>query len=171
MLAEKMVHIQVKTESRDVDLPITFGNQIVPIFIKFGCNSGGCHGKASGRTASRCRCWASSRMSISPGEESPWPMTVPFGMDKDVVVVVWGEFGRGRVSTVATLAATTGRWSIAPQCSVIKICLAGGPCHHDMWDLEPGAPQSTRRTDLRTLPARGKDVRQALGHPLLRLRR
>jgi len=30
-------------------LPINFGNQIVPIFTKLGCNSGGCHGKASGQ--------------------------------------------------------------------------------------------------------------------------
>ena len=31
------------------DLPINFANQIVPIFTKFGCNAGGCHGKASGQ--------------------------------------------------------------------------------------------------------------------------
>ena len=35
--------------SCDVNLPINFGNQIVPIFTKLGCNSGGCHGKASGQ--------------------------------------------------------------------------------------------------------------------------
>ena len=29
--------------------PINFKNQIVPIFTKLGCNSGGCHGKASGQ--------------------------------------------------------------------------------------------------------------------------
>src|SRR5437879_9717183 len=29
--------------------PINFANQIVPIFIKSGCNAGGCHGKASGQ--------------------------------------------------------------------------------------------------------------------------
>ena len=32
-----------------MNLPINFGNQIVPIFTKLGCNSGGCHGKASGQ--------------------------------------------------------------------------------------------------------------------------
>jgi hypothetical protein len=31
------------------NLPINFGNQLVPIFAKLGCNSGGCHGKASGQ--------------------------------------------------------------------------------------------------------------------------
>jgi hypothetical protein len=46
---DKSVQVQVKTESCDVDLPINFGNQIVPIFTKLGCNSGGCHGKASGQ--------------------------------------------------------------------------------------------------------------------------
>jgi hypothetical protein len=29
--------------------PINFANQIVPIFTKLGCNSGGCHGKATGQ--------------------------------------------------------------------------------------------------------------------------
>src|SRR5437870_10934364 len=33
----------------DVNLPINFGNQIVPIFTKLGCNSGGCHGKSGGQ--------------------------------------------------------------------------------------------------------------------------
>ncbi len=31
------------------ELAINFKNQIVPIFTKLGCNSGGCHGKASGQ--------------------------------------------------------------------------------------------------------------------------
>lgn len=31
------------------ELPINFTNQIVPIFTKLGCNSGGCHGKSSGQ--------------------------------------------------------------------------------------------------------------------------
>lgn len=31
------------------DIQINFKNQIVPIFTKLGCNSGGCHGKASGQ--------------------------------------------------------------------------------------------------------------------------
>ncbi len=34
-------------------LPINFKNQIVPIFTKLGCNSGGCHGKASGQNGFR----------------------------------------------------------------------------------------------------------------------
>lgn len=31
------------------DIPINFTNQVVPIFTKLGCNSGGCHGKSSGQ--------------------------------------------------------------------------------------------------------------------------
>ena len=29
--------------------PVSFPNQVVPIFTKLGCNSGGCHGKAAGQ--------------------------------------------------------------------------------------------------------------------------
>jgi hypothetical protein len=31
------------------EVPVNFPNQVVPIFTKFACNSGGCHGKASGQ--------------------------------------------------------------------------------------------------------------------------
>jgi hypothetical protein len=46
---DRSVKIAVAAESCDVNLPIHFANQIVPIFTKLGCNSGGCHGKASGQ--------------------------------------------------------------------------------------------------------------------------
>jgi hypothetical protein len=46
---DKAVTVSVATASCDEDLPINFGNQVVPIFTKLGCNSGGCHGKASGQ--------------------------------------------------------------------------------------------------------------------------
>ena len=46
---DKVVEVPVTTANCDVNLPINFGNQIVPIFTKLGCNSGGCHGKASGQ--------------------------------------------------------------------------------------------------------------------------
>lgn len=35
------------------NLPINFPNQIVPIFTKLGCNSGGCHGKLAGQNGFR----------------------------------------------------------------------------------------------------------------------
>ena len=46
---DKVLTIPVTAANCDVNLPINFGNQIVPIFTKLGCNSGGCHGKASGQ--------------------------------------------------------------------------------------------------------------------------
>ena len=46
---DKTAKVTLKTESCDVDLPINFANQIVPIFTKLGCNSGGCHGKSGGQ--------------------------------------------------------------------------------------------------------------------------
>lgn len=41
--------LSVKVEGAGQNPPINFANQIVPIFTKAGCNSGGCHGKASGQ--------------------------------------------------------------------------------------------------------------------------
>ena len=29
--------------------PVHFANDVMPLFSKYGCNSGGCHGKASGQ--------------------------------------------------------------------------------------------------------------------------
>jgi Protein of unknown function (DUF1553)/Protein of unknown function (DUF1549)/Bacterial Ig-like domain (group 2) len=46
---DKSVQVSVKTEAMDIDLPINFANQVVPIFTKLGCNSGGCHGKSGGQ--------------------------------------------------------------------------------------------------------------------------
>ncbi|MCS7166003.1 MAG: DUF1549 and DUF1553 domain-containing protein [Gemmatales bacterium] len=45
--------VQVLAEKVHENLPINFGNQIVPIFTKYGCNSGGCHGKISGQNGFR----------------------------------------------------------------------------------------------------------------------
>lgn len=39
----------VKVMNQIEDLPVHFVNQVVPVFTKFGCNSGGCHGKADGQ--------------------------------------------------------------------------------------------------------------------------
>ncbi|NND99013.1 MAG: DUF1549 domain-containing protein, partial [Pirellulaceae bacterium] len=35
------------------DVPVSFPSQIVPVFTKFGCNSGGCHGKSAGQNGFR----------------------------------------------------------------------------------------------------------------------
>ena len=46
---DKSVTVQVTAAHIGENLPINFGNQVVPVFSKLGCNSGGCHGKASGQ--------------------------------------------------------------------------------------------------------------------------
>jgi hypothetical protein len=43
----------IRVEGCTRQIPINFTNQIVPIFTKLGCNSGGCHGKASGQNGFR----------------------------------------------------------------------------------------------------------------------
>ncbi|MFM9116182.1 MAG: DUF1549 domain-containing protein [Planctomycetota bacterium] len=35
------------------DLPVNFPNQITPVFTKYGCNGGGCHGKSGGQNGFR----------------------------------------------------------------------------------------------------------------------
>ena len=46
------------------DPQVNFPNQIVPIFTKLGCNSGGCHGKASGQNGFKL-----SLLGFEPGED------------------------------------------------------------------------------------------------------
>ena len=46
---DKSVTVPVSVAHVDENLPINFPNQVVPVFTKLGCNSGGCHGKASGQ--------------------------------------------------------------------------------------------------------------------------
>lgn len=45
--------MEVAVERFEEDKPIHFGNQIVPIFTKNGCNGGGCHGKSGGQNGFR----------------------------------------------------------------------------------------------------------------------
>ncbi len=47
-----------------VDAQVNFPNQVVPIFTKLGCNSGGCHGKASGQNGFKL-----SLLGFEPGED------------------------------------------------------------------------------------------------------
>jgi hypothetical protein len=46
---DKSVTVPLAVGHTVENLPINFPNQVVPIFTKLGCNSGGCHGKASGQ--------------------------------------------------------------------------------------------------------------------------
>ena len=49
----KTAEIRLKVQQFAQDLPVSFENEIVPIFTKLGCNSGGCHGKADGQNGFR----------------------------------------------------------------------------------------------------------------------
>jgi hypothetical protein len=50
---EVEAQIDVSVTHQTADLPVSFPNQVVPIFTKFGCNAGGCHGKAEGQNGFR----------------------------------------------------------------------------------------------------------------------
>ena len=54
--------------------PVYFTTDVVPSLTKLGCNSGGCHGKATGQNGFNCRCSASSRTRLRgdrPGGTRP----------------------------------------------------------------------------------------------------
>ena len=54
--------IPVKVELSGTDEPVNFPNQIVPLFTKFGCNGGGCHGKLAGQNGFRLSLLGSEAM-------------------------------------------------------------------------------------------------------------
>ena len=54
-------------ESFDTPRPINFANEIVPIFTKLGCNTGGCHGKSGGQNGFRL-----SLLGFYPNEDYEW---------------------------------------------------------------------------------------------------
>jgi len=47
--AGRETSLEVVVEDSGRHLPMNFANEIIPIFTKYGCNSGPCHGKAEGR--------------------------------------------------------------------------------------------------------------------------
>jgi hypothetical protein len=55
---------EVKVEGSGSNPPIHFANEVVPIFTKATCNSGGCHGKASGQNGFRL-----SLLGFEPAED------------------------------------------------------------------------------------------------------
>ena len=50
---DKTAKVPVSVKQVGETRPINFGNQVVPVFTKLGCNSGGCHGKQSGQNGFR----------------------------------------------------------------------------------------------------------------------
>lgn len=51
--AGRRVTIPLSVASAHAERPVNFPNQVVPVFTKLGCNSGGCHGKLSGQNGFR----------------------------------------------------------------------------------------------------------------------
>ncbi len=47
------VRVPLVVKGMGDNLPLNFTNQVVPVFTKLGCNSGGCHGKLAGQNGFR----------------------------------------------------------------------------------------------------------------------
>jgi hypothetical protein len=47
------VTVPVKVEQGQIDPPISFRRDVMPVFMKAGCNAGGCHGSARGKDGFR----------------------------------------------------------------------------------------------------------------------
>lgn len=47
------VEVPVKVEQAQVEQPISFRRDVMPVFLKSGCNQGGCHGAARGKDGFR----------------------------------------------------------------------------------------------------------------------
>ena len=45
----KTVTLALQAQHCNEELPINFVDEVVPIFTRLGCNSGGCHGKSDGQ--------------------------------------------------------------------------------------------------------------------------
>ncbi len=56
--------LQVTVQDYGALLPVNFPNEVVPVFTKFGCNGGGCHGKASGQNGFKL-----SLLGFTPSED------------------------------------------------------------------------------------------------------
>ena len=63
----KSVTISCRVENFASFRPVNFANEIVPIFTKAGCNSGGCHGKSGGQNGFRL-----SLLGFYPEEDYEW---------------------------------------------------------------------------------------------------
>ena len=59
--------LKVRVERFGAEVPVHFANQIVPIFTKYGCNSGGCHGKSGGQNGFRL-----SLLGFEPSDDYEW---------------------------------------------------------------------------------------------------
>jgi Protein of unknown function (DUF1549)/Protein of unknown function (DUF1553) len=63
-LGDSSAALPVRVERTAEELPISFTNEIVPIFTRLGCNTGGCHGKSDGQNGFRL-----SLLGFEPAED------------------------------------------------------------------------------------------------------
>lgn len=56
--------VRLRVTHLQQDLPVHFAHQVVPIFTKYGCNGGGCHGKSGGQNGFRL-----SLLGFEPAED------------------------------------------------------------------------------------------------------
>ena len=63
-LGNASVALPLRVERTAEELPISFPNEIVPIFTRLGCNTGGCHGKSDGQNGFRL-----SLLGFEPAED------------------------------------------------------------------------------------------------------
>jgi len=59
--------VKVKVTNLVNDTPVNFPNQITPLFTKYSCNGGGCHGKSGGQNGFRL-----SLLGFEPTEDFEW---------------------------------------------------------------------------------------------------
>ncbi len=58
------LQVPIRVTRLKEDLPVHFEHQIVPVFTKYGCNGGGCHGKSGGQNGFRL-----SLLGFEPAED------------------------------------------------------------------------------------------------------
>lgn len=56
--------VVVKVTDLITDVPVNFPNEVVPVFTKYSCNSGGCHGKSGGQNG-----FALALLGFEPAED------------------------------------------------------------------------------------------------------
>lgn len=59
--------VKVKVTNLVNDTPVNFPNQVTPLFTKYSCNGGGCHGKSGGQNGFRL-----SLLGFEPTEDFEW---------------------------------------------------------------------------------------------------
>ena len=79
------VHFEVRGYEKP--LPVNFPNAVVPLFTKFSCNSGGCHGKSEGQNGFRL-----SLLGFTPTEDYEYLVKEARGRE-----TVAGQLRRHRV--------------------------------------------------------------------------